>query len=250
MRLGTTIQTQVDRRVLEQRTLELEVLALVSVADAYGAELDLARLRSVVNADDGALKRALSRLVDEYLIREGNGVLRGLHELRSHHVIRAIHEVPPPTIVETVPCVIDLIDAGALQLFLTRLLLEGTVADEIVINALARRLQRDVDPLALAASLHALRLVGFRRMVQAWRAIFSEEDVAPSNVGVIAFLVMRGGDSNLFPEPIQRAIARISELRSSELRAPLLSRVASLIPRVLAESPKRTGSRDGVGSAR
>jgi hypothetical protein len=68
----------------------------------------------------------------------------------SRHIAQAIHDVPPPTPAETVGRVVDLLEADALQRFLTRLLLDNAVADEVVI--------------ALAASLQALRLVGFRRM--------------------------------------------------------------------------------------
>jgi hypothetical protein len=236
-RLAVTIETQVNRRVEERRDLELELLALVAAADSYGADLKLARLRSVVHADDSALKAALVRLVDEHLISEHNGSLGGLHELRSRHITRAIHDVPPPTIAETATRVIQLIGASTLQTFLTRLLLDEVVTDDVVIDAVAARLQAEPDPVAFAACLHALRLVGFRRMATKWAGIIAEEGAAPTDVGLIAHLVLNGGDSELFPVPIQRSIARISDLDPVDLRSQLIARTAKEIPAAVAEAP-------------
>jgi hypothetical protein len=238
-----TIETQVNRRVEERRDLELELLALVAAADAYGADLELARLRSVVHADDAALKAALVRLVDEHLISEHNGSLGGLHELRSRHITRAIHDVPPPTIADTATRVIQLIEASALQPFLTRLLLDEVITDDVAIDAIATRLECEPDPVAFAACLHALRLVGFRRMATNWAEIIAEEGVAPTDVGLIAHLVLNGGDSELFPMAIQRSITRISDLDPVELRSRLITRVARKIPDAVAEAPNvSTGS--------
>jgi hypothetical protein len=236
-RLAVTIETQVNRRVEERRDLELELLALVAAADAYGADLELARLRSVVRADDAALKAALVRLVDEHLISEHNGSLGGLHELRSRHITRAIHDVPPPTIADTAIRVIQLIEASALQPFLTRLLLDEVVTDDVVIDAIATRLECEPDPVAFAACLYALRLVGFRRMATNWAEIIAEEGAAPTDVGLIAHLVLNGGDSELFPMATQRSITRISDLDPVELRSPLITRIAKKIPAAVAEAP-------------
>ena len=247
-RLGATIATQVDRRVREGRALELELLALVALADAYGAELDLARLRTALGVDDVRLKHALVRLVDEHLIREREGVLGGLHELRSRHITRAIHDVPPPTITETVRRVIDLIEPSALQPFLTRLLLDGVVADEVAIDAVAARLEREPHAVALGGALQALRLVGFRRMAAEWREIFYEEGVAPTNVALVAHFALHGGDDDLFPEPIRRAVARVGELEPAELRAPLIDGVASQIPAALAGAPNVATAATGLAA--
>jgi hypothetical protein len=236
-RLESTIRAQVDRRVREQRDLELRLLGLVATADAYGAELDVARLQDQIGVDDGSLKRALVRLVDEHLITERDGALSGLHELRSRYIMSAIHDVPPPTLNGTVRRVIDLIDASALQAFLTRLLLDRAVTDDVVIEAVALRLNKRADAASLAASLHALRLVSFRRMAEEWRNVIIEEDVPPTSVGVIAHLVLNGGGSDIFPEAIQRATARIERLRQADLRAPLIERIAAQIPFALAQAP-------------
>ena len=172
-RLAETVAAQVERRVREQRALELEVLALVATADAFGAEIDATRLRAALAVDTTQMKGALARLIDEHLIREHDGLLGGLHELRSRYVMDEVHRSPPPMLAESVRRVIDLVAGTALQPFLTRLLLEEAVADDVVIEAVVARLNREPDPRALAAALHALRLVGFRRMAAEWREIFA-----------------------------------------------------------------------------
>lgn len=233
-RLAETITSQVDRRVREHRSLELELLALVATADAYGAELQLERVKPALDADDAAIKLALIRLVDEHLIRERDGDLAGLHELRSRHISRAIHSMPPPTFAETVRRLIDLLDGDALQRFQTRLLLDNAVADDVVIDAVAARVEREPDARAVAASLQALRLVGFRRMSAQWREIFADEGAAPTNVALVAHFALHGGDDELFPEPIQRAVARIRALEPPDPRPALVDNVAPHLSAILA----------------
>ncbi|HZD70170.1 MAG TPA: hypothetical protein VFA45_15120, partial [Actinomycetes bacterium] len=155
------------------------------------------------------------------------------HELRSRYVMRAVHHLPPP-LSDSVRRVIDLLDAPALQPFLTRLLLEQAVDDKMAIDAVVARLVRQPDPCTLAAALQALRLVGFWRMATNWRDVFVEEDASPTSVGVIAHFALQGGDYGFFPEPIQRAVARIRELQMVNLRALLLAKAAPQIPAALA----------------
>jgi hypothetical protein len=231
--------------VREQRDLELELLALAATADAHGADLQLKRLRGALDADDAGIKRALVRLVDEHLIRERDGVVGGLHELRSRHIAQAIHDVPPPTPAETVGRVVDLLEADALQRFLTRLLLDNAVADEVVIAAAAARVEREPDARALAASLQALRLVGFRRMTVQWREIFADEGAAPTNVAIVAHFALHGGDDELFPEPIQRAVRRIRALDPPDPRPALLDRVTPHLSATFAAADVATAV-DGV----
>jgi len=233
-RLAETVAAQVERRVREQRALELEVLALVAAADAFGAEIDATHLTAVLAVDTTQMKGALARLVDEHLIREHDGLLGGLHELRSRYVMQEVHRLPPPTLADSTRRVIDLLASTALQPFLTRLLLEQPVPDRVAIDAVVARLKREPDPQVLAAALQALRLVGFRRMAAAWRDIIAAEDAAPTNVGLITHFALLGGDYGFFPEPIQRAVARIRELKPVDLRGPLLEQLALQVSVALA----------------
>ncbi len=235
-RLQTTIAGQVNRRVSERRALELDVLGLVSTADSFGADIDGGQLTEALAADAADMKGALSRLIAEHLISERNGALGGLHELRSRNLMETIHNVPPPVLADTVTRVIGLIAGPALQPFVIRLLLEGAVADDIAIEALAARLERKPDPQALAAALHALRWVGFRRMTADWREIFAAESVGVAHVATVATFAIHGREHDILPEPIKRAIGRLRAREAIDLRKALLTKISPQVSRALASA--------------
>jgi hypothetical protein len=242
-RLESTITEQVEQRLLESgRGLELEILAIVAAADAYGAELDATLLTSELRADTAPMKLALARLVDEHLISEHDGKLSGLHELRSLHIMRAIHRQPPPRLLDTMQRVIDLVDYATLQAFLVRVLVDEAVDDDAAINAVAARIAAEADPNVLAAALHAMRLVGLQRSTQHWREIFHATGARPIDAFLIAHFVSEDGDTGLFPKPLQRAVAEARKIPVDDLRRPLLARVAQHV------CPALAGARD-VGVA-
>jgi hypothetical protein len=105
-----------------------------------------------------------------------------------------------------------------------------------VLDALAARLTRDADPQALTAALQALRVVGFRRNADKWRAVFDEEDASPTNVELITYFAISGNDCSIFPEATQRTIERVSRLDYADLRPALLSRVDGVVARALAQA--------------
>lgn len=236
-RLAQTIAAQVQRRVRERRGLELDVLALVATADAFGAELDAMRLTAALEADTVEMRAALARLADEHLVAERDGLLGGLHELRSRHVMEEIHRVPPPTLAASVEQVLALLASTALQPFVLRLLLAREVEDDVVLDAVAARLAREPDPVGLAAALHALRLVGFARMAEGWRAVLEAEEIGPIHTPVVAHLVLHDADTEIFPAPIQRAVERLRELAPVDLRDRLLDRCAPQVPAALGAAP-------------
>lgn len=55
--------------------LELDVLALVDTADGFGTTVTTTALRNHLSAGGNGLEVALTRLVDEHLIRERDGEL-------------------------------------------------------------------------------------------------------------------------------------------------------------------------------
>jgi hypothetical protein len=230
-----TVASQVDRRIREQRGLELDVLALVTTADAFGAEISATQLATALAVDAGQMRGALARLVDEHLIHEHDGLLGGLHELRSRHVMAEVHRLSSPALTSTVRRVVDLVTHVGLQPFMTRVLFENAVADEVVIDAAAARLQRDLDPTTLAIALHVLRLVGLRRTATKWREILMSERIAPAHANVaITFERLEG--TGLFPQPLQSAISRIRQLDMIDLRGMLLKRVEHQMPLVMANA--------------
>lgn len=227
-RLERTIASQVADRLREHRSLEIETLALIATADAFGAEVDAERLAGAIAADSAALRFALARLVDEHLIVSSGGRFGGLHELRSAAAAHAIHRIPPPSLETSVRRLItEVLDSRGLQPFLTRVMEHDAVSDDAVISALAARFGTESggEPTALAAALHALRVVAFRRDARAWRTILNEEEVSATDVGIVSHFAMTDADTGLFPPAIQRAVARLRALPETELRPALLKRL-------------------------
>ena len=233
-RLADTITAQVDERIRDRRDLELDVLALVSIADAFGADIGIAQLASAVGVDRPTMKSALTRLIDEHLIHEDGGVLSGLHEVRSRHLMAAVHRVPPPTLSDSIRRVTQLVPSSALQPFLTRLPLGAPASADVVLDAVVERLEHDTDLPALAGTLHALRVVGFRRSAESWRAIADEEGAAPTDIAVISHFVLHSGDYSIFPPAIRSTIDRLREVESMDLREALLPRIRDVVSRALA----------------
>jgi hypothetical protein len=233
-RLAETVAGQVNNRIREHRALELDILALVATADSFGADIDVKRLTATLEADTAQMKEALGRLIDEHLIQEHEGSLGGLHELRSRHMMEEIHRQPPPTLADSIVRVVDLIHGIGLQPFVIRVLLGGAIADEVIIDAVAARLQRELDPRTLAAVLHALRLVGFRRMVAELPEILAAEGVGPAHAGIVLTFAIGTGEHDILPQQIQQAIKRVRELQAVDLRVPLVAHIASEISVALA----------------
>jgi hypothetical protein len=233
-RLIETVTAQVDQRVREHRDLELDVLTLISTADAFGAEISVRQLVTALPADAAAVRAALTRLIDEHLVHEHDGFLGGLHEVRSLHLMRATHRVPPPILTDTIRQVIHLISGPALQPFLTRLLLDEPVSDDVAIDAVAARLNRSPDLVALASALHALRVVGFHRTAEQWRAIAEQEEAAPTDIATIGLVALSGGDESILPDPASRTVARTRRLDSMDLRAALLPKIRDAVSQALA----------------
>jgi len=235
-RLEETIAAQIARRIAERRAVELDLLRLVATADAYGADLDGQAVMGAIGVGAVDMRAALERLVAEHLVSERDGRLGGLHELRSRYIVAEIHRLPPATLAASARRVIELLEPRLLQRFLTRVLLEQAVGDDDVLVALAARLTRDADPEALTAALQALRVVGFRRNADRWRAVFDEEDASPTNVELITYFAISGNDYSMFPEAMQRTIERVRELDYTDLRPALFSRIDGVVARALAQA--------------
>jgi hypothetical protein len=225
-RLAETVEEQVERRIVDSREFELDVLALVATADSFGTTVTVTALRNQLSVGDNVLKQALTRLVDEHLIRERDGELGGLHELRSRHVMAAVHRVPPPTLMETMARLVGLLEPRPLQVFLTRVLAERLVDTAALLPPVAAHIQTNQDAEALAAALQALRLVSFQRLAQQWARILAEEGVPPGHIQLVGHFGISDGEIDMFPEPVQRAVARIRALGWNDSRRDLLGLIS------------------------
>ncbi len=118
-RLAALIRDQVRQRVREDRQDELAILRCTSAINSLGGEVIASRLFQILGLPLERAYRALQRLLDEHLVRESSeGILGGLHRLRSQALLDASHDELvylqskslwnslPATSVETLPAVI------------------------------------------------------------------------------------------------------------------------------------------------
>ena len=101
-RLAAVIGDQVDQRIQERRDNELDVLRAVSVADRWSVSLPLPDLVQTCGLSEADMSTALARLKEEHLVIEREGVVSGLHQLRSTAICEAVHAHPPPELRQTV----------------------------------------------------------------------------------------------------------------------------------------------------
>jgi hypothetical protein len=211
-RLRDVIRDQVLERVRDHRTVELAVIAPVSVAHRWGAELPFSGLAEVVAGSAGELKEALTRLADEHLVTVEDGVVRGLHPVRSVALCEAVHEVPPQTTGSTVRDVIGLIGTDQLLSFVARAIADEPKLAQVVVDSLSSRLDGSPGDLpAMAGALAGLRLADFTLTARRWAAVFDKHDVPAPHRPLGLDLVMISSE---LPEALEpRLVAAIEEVR-------------------------------------
>jgi hypothetical protein len=92
-RLAAVIDEQVRQRQQEERHDELAIIRSTAVLCARGAEIQARKLFALLDMKPDDASLALSRLLDEHLVRESHpGVLGGLHMLRSQALRDASHD--------------------------------------------------------------------------------------------------------------------------------------------------------------
>jgi RecA/RadA recombinase len=229
-RLRDVIGDQVRDRVREHRTVELAVIAPVSVAHQWGAEIPVARLAALVTASAGEIKASLTRLTDEHVVTVEDGMVRGLHPVRSAALCEAVHEVPPPTLVDTVRDVVTHVDSDHLLSFVAQAIADDAGLGPAVVDSLSSRIQASSgDVTLLGAALAGLRLADFTLMARRWAAILEHHDVPIPHRALGMDLAMI--DSELVDALDARLISAIEDIRADRassgfpLRDQLLARI-------------------------
>ena len=209
--LRDVIRDQVRDRVHDHRTVELAVIAPVSVAHRWGAELPFASLAEIVAGTAGELKEALTRLADEHLVTVDNGVVRGLHPLRSAALCQAVHEVPPP-LSSTIRDVIKRIGTDRIVSFVARAIADDPGVAQVIVGSLSHRLDGSPGDLTtMAGALAGLRLADFTLTARRWASILDTHDVPVPHRPLGLSLAMIGSE---LPEGLDpRLVAAIEQVR-------------------------------------
>ena len=147
-RLKELIRDQVHQRVKEDRQDELAILRCTSAINSHGGEVTASTLFQILGMPLNRAYRALQRLLDEHLVRESSeGMLGGLHRLRSQALLDASHDEIvylqsqslwkslPATSVETLPAVIR------------------SILREVPLDAVLEPMQRLADTLGISKNV-------------------------------------------------------------------------------------------------
>jgi hypothetical protein len=222
-RLDDVISEQIRVRVQEQRWREMQLLSLVSTADRWSAGVPVARATEECDASQLELRQALSRLAEEHLVVERDGVLNGLHPLRSAAISRAVHAQPPPALSDTITAVLRAVPAAQLHRFIANALRDEPELAASVIDAACTQ---PLDFEQTIGFLHGLRLADFYNLARTWRAIAENFDV-PANAQSFLFLSAAADVTlgDIFPAQFESARQEMVAASGTSHRDTLVERL-------------------------
>ena len=222
-RLAAVIGEQVGQRIRERRDDELGVLRTVSVADRWSVSLPLSELVQMCGLSEADMSSALARLEKEHLVITREGVVGGMHQLRSTAICEAAHTHPPPELRQTVERVITSVPTSQLHGFVASLLRDEPDLISVLIAA-----AQGAEPSAdrMAAFLHGVRLADYRARASAWRELVEERGVLPSTWMVLFSFTTAGLKMPDSPPNVLRSAQRaMEEVPGPQRRDEFLSHV-------------------------
>ena len=194
------LRDQVAARALDPtRVLELDILRSGAWAGAADAELDVSRLADVLEVTEADIARALLRLVEEHLVRTPTaGVVAGLHRLRSEKLLGLTHEAALPTLATSFARTVASVPASDIEPLVADTVSEHRLDIAQVVEGLVGRLERERDPLALAAALEGLGTGRVRVGVDEWLATPEAGALPKTQVGTAYMLDVGNVDLVLY----------------------------------------------------
>lgn len=222
-RLAAVIGDQVDQRIRERRNDELGVLRAVSVADRWSVSLPVPDLVRTCGLSEADISTALARLEEEHLVIEREGVVSGMHQLRSTAICEAVHAHPPPDLRQTVERVVPSVPTSQLHGFVASLLRDEPELIQVLIEV-AQREELSAD--RMAAFLHGVRLADYRARVAEWRELVEQRGVPPSTWMVLFSFTTAGLTMpDAFPAPLRSAQRAMETLPGPQQRDEFISAV-------------------------
>lgn len=213
-RMSAVLEQQVDARIADpERDDELAILRLGACAGAAGASLNVSRMIEALGLSETSATRALKRLVEEHVLSAPeNGVLTGLHQLRSEKLLIASHKTPPPTYAETFAKTMASAPAAELEKLVTDGLLRRGVDVATIFAAANERVEHSQDGAALAAVLRGLSSTFVISQSRRWLQTAAVKTLVPTQITGAARFGITGVDlSALSMAP--ELVAAAEELR-------------------------------------
>ena len=229
-RMEDVLRDQVAARALDPaRGLELDVLRSGAWAGAADAELDVSQLADVLEVTEADIARALLRLVEEHLVRTPTaGVVAGLHRLRSEKLLGLTHEAALPTLATSFARTVASVPAKDIEPLVADTVSERRLDIAQVVEGLVGRLERERDPLALAAALQGLGTGRVRVGVDEWLATPEAGALPKTQVGTAGMLDIGNVDLGDLGD-----LGRISEVQAAARRLALIRGPRARDPRCL-----------------
>ncbi len=226
-RLEQTLAEQVRRRLAEDRFDELQLLGRIVFPGRYGATVEGRVLRDRLGWNGPRMAKALARLVEEHAVREGaDGVLGGMHEIRSAYLDDATRACLDETASESVTESAWIVTTPALPSFVARVLRSHPDQQSDLIGALAARVMSG-EVLALGPILHGLGLATADIVAARWLEISRRLEVDDRFSSLLFILSAAGaveGDLVLFVK-LREAVSAFAEVKVTDLRAAFISRL-------------------------
>lgn len=241
-RLSDVLEQQVrDRDRSPERTLELEILGLASVAGAWGGTVPVGILADRFAADPSRVRPALRRLVKEHLLIERDGQLAPVHRLRSSHLRDHVHAVPPPVLADSVRTVLAVANEPSLRAVIFGALTEA-IEESTIIDACAARIRSERSASVAASALRGLELVDARRSALRQVELLDAAGVPPAMRVLAGALAAVDSDLGSATSAFDsRFVAGLDALRGEQQRETLRPALAAalgtpLLAEVLAEA--------------
>jgi len=176
-RLQAVIDEQVRQRMNEKRFDELALIRSTAVICSRGGEVQASKLFEMLNLKPDQAGRALTRLLDEHLVRESRpGVLGGLHTLRSQALADASHDeaafLSEVTLWQSLPAV----TASTLPTTVQAIILEAQDEAE-ALRKLAEILGASSDLATWIGILTGLGLATLERRVRSFMDVLVQYEV-------------------------------------------------------------------------
>ncbi len=173
--LSTVLDKQAQHLLDHETPALAKVARIVCAADVCGLAISTHALRRL-GIEDHELDKAISRLENEHVIRNSEGGnLRGLHPVRSGHLLNALHR-HAPSLAETFASTIDLLGTGEEVRILLKYLPEHIDATELtsIEEAIARRINHDEVAPEWINAIFELEVVSNVRLLQQLPEVISE----------------------------------------------------------------------------
>lgn len=238
-RLAAVIDEQIRRRQREKRDGELAVIRCTATICARGGEIQAAKLFDLLGMAPDDASRALTRLLDEHLVRETRpGVLGGLHMLRSQALSKASHDEALYLTMDSLWRSLTAVTSETLPRVIQSVLTNAPDEDEAtVLRKLAETLGASQDIETWVSVLTGLGLATLERGVASFINVLEQHEVQRAQWSLAA---MFGDPAIDIPEltgfvewqRLRMAVLAFRALPKSDLRRTCLEQLpaASAVP--------------------